>query len=104
MNKYEILEVIGEGTYGIVLKALNKVISIKIKQYRTKFTILIKFYLKETGQLVAIKKFKSNAKTYINRELKMLNCLKACPFVVSLKEAFRRKDRVYFIFEYFEKV
>jgi serine/threonine protein kinase len=32
MNKYEILEVIGEGTYGIVLKASNKVFSLTLTQ------------------------------------------------------------------------
>ncbi len=38
MNKYEILDQIGEGEYGVVLKARNK----------------------ENGDLVAIKKFKEN--------------------------------------------
>jgi cyclin-dependent kinase-like len=38
MNKYEILDQIGEGEYGVVLKARNK----------------------ETGELVAIKKFKES--------------------------------------------
>ncbi|CAF1036110.1 unnamed protein product [Brachionus calyciflorus] len=81
MNKYEILEVIGEGTYGIVVKAINK----------------------ETKQLVAIKKFKEIAKTFIKRELKMLNSLRSCEFIVNLKEAYRRKEKIYFIFEYVDK-
>ena len=34
----------------------------------------------------------------------MLNCLKSCQFVVSLKEAIRRKEKIYFIFEYIDKV
>lgn len=38
MNKYEIIDQIGEGEYGVVLKAKNK----------------------ETGDLVAIKKFKED--------------------------------------------
>ena len=38
MNKYEILDQIGEGEYGVVLKAKNK----------------------ETGEKVAIKKFKED--------------------------------------------
>lgn len=38
MNKYEILERIGEGEYGVVLKGRNK----------------------ESGELVAIKKFKED--------------------------------------------
>lgn len=38
MNRYEILGVVGEGAYGIVLKCRNK----------------------ETGEIVAVKKFKEN--------------------------------------------
>ncbi len=59
---------------------------------------------KETHELVAIKKFKDNAKNFIKRELKMLNNLKSCEFVVTLKEAYRRKEKIYFIFDYVEKV
>ncbi len=36
MNKYEVLSVVGEGAYGLVLKCRNK----------------------ETGEIVAVKKFK----------------------------------------------
>ena len=39
MNKYEIIGIVGEGAYGIVYKAKNK----------------------DTGQFVAIKKFKESA-------------------------------------------
>lgn len=59
---------------------------------------------KETKELVAIKKFKENAKNFIKRELKMLNCLKSCEFIVTLKEAYRRKEKIYFIFEYVDRV
>ena len=38
MNKYEVVGVVGEGAYGVVLKCQNK----------------------ETGELVAIKKFKES--------------------------------------------
>ncbi|KAG7402330.1 hypothetical protein PHYBOEH_000038 [Phytophthora boehmeriae] len=86
MNKYEVLGVIGEGAYGVVLKCLNK----------------------ETNETVAIKKFKENEdddpmvrKTTL-REVKMLRCLKHGN-VVALKEAFRRKGRLYLVFEYVEK-
>jgi cyclin-dependent kinase-like len=58
----------------------------------------------ETKELVAIKKFKENAKNFIKRELKMLNCLKSCEFIVTLKEAYRRKEKIYFIFEYVDRV
>jgi hypothetical protein len=38
MNKYEIQELIGEGTYGVVMKAINKVLSeIKTKMQRSIF-------------------------------------------------------------------
>ncbi|RLN73724.1 hypothetical protein BBJ28_00023262 [Nothophytophthora sp. Chile5] len=85
MNKYEVLGVIGEGAYGVVLKCRNK----------------------ETNETVAIKKFKENEdddpmvrKTTL-REVKMLRFLKHGN-VVTLKEAFRRKGRLYLVFEYVE--
>ena len=34
----------------------------------------------------------------------MLNCLKSCEFIVSLKEAYKRKEKIYFIFEYVDRV
>lgn len=86
MNKYEVLGVVGEGAYGVVLKCHNK----------------------ETNETVAIKKFKENEdddpmvrKTTL-REVKMLRFLKHGN-IVSLKEAFRRKGRLYLVFEYVEK-
>lgn len=54
--------------------------------------------------MVAIKKFKDIAKNFIRRELKMLNSLRSCENVVNLKEAFKRKEKIYFIFEYVDKV
>jgi len=85
MNKYEVKGVVGEGAYGVVLKARNK----------------------ESGDLVAIKKFKENedddiVKKTILREVKILRMLKN-ENVVLLKEAFRRKSKLYLIFEYVEK-
>ena len=79
MNKFEILEVIGEGAYGIVLKCRNKEnneIGINLKK-------------------VAIKKFKDTDDDEIihkntQREVKMLRFLKN-PHIVELKEAFKRK-------------
>ena len=82
MDKYEKIRKIGEGSYGQVFKCRNK----------------------ETGQIVAIKKFKDNAKNFIRRELKMLNSLKSCEYIINLKEAYKRKEKVYFIFEYVERV
>jgi cyclin-dependent kinase-like len=59
MNKYEVIGIVGEGAYGLVLKCRNK----------------------ETGEQVAIKKFKDTEddevvrKTTI-REVKILKMLK----------------------------
>ena len=45
MNKYEVVGVVGEGAYGVVLKCKNK----------------------ETGETVAVKKFKeSDGKSFIS--------------------------------------
>ncbi|KAL4490773.1 hypothetical protein ABPG72_021827 [Tetrahymena utriculariae] len=85
MNKYEILGVNGEGAYGVVLKCRNK----------------------ETQEIVAIKKFKETeddeiAKKNIQREVKMLRQLRH-KNIVDLIEAFKRKGRIYLVFEYVEK-
>ncbi len=61
-------------------------------------------FSKDTKDIVAIKKFKENSKSFVKRELKMLNLLKSCEFVVTLKEAYRRKEKIYFIFDYVDKV
>lgn len=85
MNKYEILGVVGEGAYGIVLKCRNK----------------------ETGDTLAIKKFKDTEDDEVilkntQREIKMLKLLKY-EYVVDLKEAFKRKGRIYLVFEFVDK-
>mmetsp|Transcript_30757 Transcript_30757/g.100106 ORF Transcript_30757/g.100106 Transcript_30757/m.100106 type:complete len:770 (+) Transcript_30757:88-2397(+) len=85
MNKYEVLNVIGEGAYGVVLKCRNK----------------------ETGEIVAVKRFKESdddeivRKTTL-REVKVLRSLRQ-DNIVNLKEAFRRKGKLYLVFEYVEK-
>ena len=83
MNKYEILDLIDEGAYGIVWKALNR----------------------ETNDLVAIKQFKEGdddeiSRKSIQREIKMLKMLKG-DFVVEIKQAFKKKGKIYLIFQYF---
>jgi cyclin-dependent kinase-like len=90
MNKYEISGLIGEGkknsgAYGIVIKAINK----------------------ENNETVAIKKFKDSEEEdlfqkTISREVKLLKMLKH-ENIVQLKEAFRRKSRLYLVFEYVDK-
>lgn len=82
MNKYEILERIGEGEYGVVLKGRNK----------------------DTGELVAIKKFKEDDsdeenKRLILREVKILKTL-GHENIIELKEAFRKKGKIYLVCEY----
>jgi serine/threonine protein kinase len=83
MNKYEVIKTIGEGAYGVVLQCRNK----------------------ESNELVAIKRFKESdedelvRKTTV-REVKVLRLLKDEKFVVHLIEAFRRKGKLYLVFEY----
>jgi len=73
MNKYEVLGVVGEGAYGVVLKCRNKL----------------------TGETVAVKKFKesdddANVRKTTLREVKVLRALKH-DNIVSLKV--RLEDR-----------
>ncbi|PNH08918.1 Cyclin-dependent kinase-like 5 [Tetrabaena socialis] len=84
-NKYEIISIVGEGAYGVVLKCRNK----------------------ETGEIVAVKKFKESDEDEIVRkttlrEVKMLRALRQ-ENIVNLKEAFRRKQKLYLVFEYVER-
>jgi cyclin-dependent kinase-like len=82
MNKYDVIDIVGEGAYGVVLKCKHK----------------------ETQEFVAIKKFKESEedeavrRTTI-RELKVLRQLKH-QNIVNLIEAFRRRGKLYLVFEY----
>ena len=85
MNKYEVHGIVGEGAYGVVLKCRNK----------------------DTGEVLAIKKFKESedeeaVKKTIIREVKILRMLRH-ENVVQLREAFRRKNKLYLVFEFVEK-
>ena len=85
MNKYEVLGIVGEGAYGVVLKCRNK----------------------DNNEFVAIKKFKESEDDEIVRkttlrEVKVLRMLRQ-ENIVHLKEAFRRKGKLYLVFEYVEK-
>eukprot|EP00754_Rhynchopus_humris_P046625 Rhum_TRINITY_DN6178_c1_g1::Rhum_TRINITY_DN6178_c1_g1_i1::g.19296::m.19296/K08824/CDKL; cyclin-dependent kinase-like len=83
MNKYEVLGTVGEGVYGTVFRCRNR----------------------QTGEVVAVKKFKESEdvdsvrKTSL-REVKMLRTLRDHAGIVTLLEAFRRKGRLYLVFEY----
>jgi cyclin-dependent kinase-like len=82
MQKYDILGMIGEGAYGVVLKCRCN----------------------DNKDVVAIKKFKESEEDEIvkkttMREVKVLKMLQH-PNIVELKEAFRKKGIVYLVFEY----
>lgn len=105
MNKYEIIGIVGEGAYGVVYKAKCKETGDFGKYKHLNNILLITILL--TPTLVAIKKFKESdedeiAKKTIMREVKMLRLLKY-KNIVLLKEAFKRKGRLYLVFEYVEK-
>ena len=62
---------------------------------------------KETGEIQAIKKFKETEDNELTRkttlrEVKILKMMKHSN-IVSLKEAFRRKNKLYLVFEFVEK-
>lgn len=82
MEKYENQGLVGEGSYGMVLKCRHK----------------------DTGQLVAIKKFLESeddkmVKKIALREVRMLKQLRH-ENLVNLLEVFRRKKRLYLVFEF----
>src|SRR3989338_1156647 len=85
MENYETLNILGEGTYGVVIRARHR----------------------ETGQFVAIKKFKESeddepTKKTSLREVRLLKQLRH-DNIISLLEVFRRKGKLYLVFEYVDK-
>ncbi len=83
MDWYKIIKTVGDGTYGSVVKAVNK----------------------KTGEVVAIKKMKKKFYSWEEcmalREIKSLRKLNH-PNIVKLKEVIWVNDDLYFIFEYME--
>ena len=84
MDKYKIVKTLGDGTYGSVVKAVNKA----------------------TNEEVAIKKMKKKFYSWEEcmalREIKSLRKLNHCN-IVKLKEVIRVNDDLYFVFEYMEQ-
>ena len=84
MDNYEILNQIGDGSYGSVTRARNKT----------------------TNEIVAIKKmkqcFQSMDEAMNLREVKALRKLNH-PNIVKLKEFIRQKDCLYFVFEFMDR-
>jgi cyclin-dependent kinase-like len=83
MHQYRVLELIGEGTYGKVFKAQHR----------------------ETGLLVAIKRFKqaededSHVRKTMQREIKVLQEYKNT-HIVHLHELFRERGKLYLVFDF----
>lgn len=83
MDRYKIIKTIGDGTYGSVVKAVNK----------------------KSGEVVAIKKMKKKFYSWDEcmslREIKSLRKLNHTN-IVKLKEVIRVNDDLYFVFEYLD--
>lgn len=84
MEKYEQIVVVGEGSYGLVIKCRHK----------------------DTDQLVAVKKFleteeDATIRKMALREIRMLKKLRH-ENLVTMIEVFRHKKRFYLVFEYVE--
>jgi len=87
MDKFLIIKEIGSGSFSDVLKAQNKV----------------KTYLKETGEIVAIKRMKRKFQNWdecINlREIKCLRKIEH-PHIIKMKEVIKDKDELNLVFEF----
>lgn len=83
MNRYQVTKQLGDGTYGSVLKAINR----------------------QTGEVTAVKKMKKKFYTWEEcmqlREIKSLKKLNH-PNIVKLKEVIRENEELFFVFEFME--
>jgi protein kinase len=83
MNRYKVTKQLGDGTYGSVLKAVNRA----------------------SGEIVAVKKMKKKFYSWDEcmqlREIKSLKRLNH-PNIVKLKEVIRENDELFFVFEFME--
>eukprot|EP00606_Chrysophyceae_sp_TOSAG23-5_P000307 GSChrysophyteH2.ASY1.ANO1.1510.1 assembled CDS len=83
MNRYKVTKQLGDGTYGSVLKAVNR----------------------QNGEITAVKKMKKKFYSWDEcmqlREIKSLKRLNH-PNIVKLKEVIRENDELFFVFEFME--
>jgi serine/threonine protein kinase len=83
MNRYKVTKVLGDGTYGSVLRAQNK----------------------STGEWVAIKKMKQKYYSWEEcMKLREINSLRKLihPNIVKLKEVIRENDELHLVFEFMD--
>lgn len=84
MDKYDLLQQIGDGTFGSVAKAVHK----------------------KTGQLVAIKRMKQKYYSWdecVNLpEVQVLRKLQSHPNVIKLREVVRENNELFFVFEFMD--
>ena len=83
MNRYQVTKKLGDGTYGSVLRAVNR----------------------QTGEITAVKRMKKKFYTWQEcmqlREVQSLKKLNH-PNIIKLKEVIRENDELFFVFEYME--
>lgn len=84
MDKYDLLQQIGDGTFGSVVKAVHK----------------------KSGQLVAVKRMKQKYYSWeecVNLpEVQVLRKLHAHPNVIKLREVVRENNELFFVFEFMD--
>lgn len=84
MDKYDILQQIGDGTFGSVAKAVHR----------------------KTGQLVAIKRMKQKYFSWEEcvalPEVQVLRKLQSHPNVIKLREVIRENNELFFVFEFMD--
>jgi len=82
LGTYEILETIGEGSFGVVHQCRSR----------------------KDGNLYAIKKFREgdDVKNIAVREIKMLKIVNGHPNIIKLHEVYKRKGRLYMVMDYVE--
>jgi len=85
MEKYESLEIVGEGSYGVVLKCRDRTNGL---------TVAIKKFLEPDNERIVRK--------IANREVKILKSLRH-ENLVNLIEVFRKNKRIYLVFEFIEQ-